>query len=138
MLRYIHALALASVLAFGMTQEAPAGGCAGAGCGCAPAVVLAPPCPPLVQSYLVNQGPALSGPGHYLGQIEDGGPCCYPYVGYVYSGYPYGVFGPGGYARGFYNPYLGYPYADGPFVRYRHGARHPAWPAYRRAYPLVR
>jgi len=76
MLRYI--CALAAVLAFGMIQEAPAGGCAGAGCGCAPAVVLAPPCPPLVQSYLVNQGPALSGPGHYLGQFEDGRPAATP------------------------------------------------------------
>jgi len=77
---------------------------------------VAQPCP-VIESYLVNQGPVLSGPGHYLGQLEDARPCCYPdrypYVGFVYSGYPYGAFGPAsGYPRGFYSPYTGYPFAE--------------------------
>ena len=84
-------------------------------CGCG-TVVAALPCPP-IESYLVNQGPVLSGPGHYLGQLEEARPCCdiyrYPYVGFVYSGYPFGAFGPAtGYPRGFYSPYTGYPYAE--------------------------
>ena len=138
MLRYIGVLAVAAMISLGMTGKVPAGGCPGLGanCGCGPALAVAQPCPPVVQSYLVNQGPVLSGPGHYLGQLEDAPPCCYPYVGFVYSGYPYGAYGPGGYPRGFYNPYIGYPYADpGPYIRYRHGgARHHVWRSYRRAY----
>jgi len=107
---------------------------AGPSCGCTAVIEIAQPCPPVVQSYLVNQGPVLAGPGHYLGQLEDAAPCCYPYVGFVYSGYPYGAYGPGGYPRGFYNPYIGYPYADPPpYIHYRQGgARH--WRPYRRAY----
>jgi hypothetical protein len=114
MLRPVYALVAAVIVSFAMTPEAPAGGCAGASCGCTAVVEIAQPCPPAVQSYLVNQGPVLAGPGHYLGQLEDAAPCCYPYVGFVYSGYPYGAYGPGGYPRGFYNPYIGYPYADPP------------------------
>jgi len=80
---------------------------------------VAPPCAP-TESYLVNQGPVLSGPGHYLAQLEAAPPCCdiyrHPYVGFVYSGYP-----ASGYPRGFYNPYAGYPYVDGypPYYAYR-------------------
>jgi hypothetical protein len=59
------------------------------------------PCRPLGESYLVNQGPVFSGPGHYLRQLEDPAPCCYPYVGSVYSG-PYGAYG---------GSYAGYPHA---------------------------
>ena len=91
MLRSVYALVAAVIVSFAMTAEAPAGGCAGASCGCAGVVAIAQPCPPAVQSYLVNQGPVLAGPGHYLGQLEDAAPCCYPYVGFVYSGYPYGA-----------------------------------------------
>jgi len=134
MLRSVYALVAAVIASFGMTAKAPAGGCAGPSCGCTAVIEIAQPCPPVVQSYLVNQGPVLAGPGHYLGQLEDAAPCCYPYVGFVYSGYPYGAYGPGGYPRGFYNPYIGYPYADPPpYIHYRQGgARH--WRPYRRAY----
>jgi hypothetical protein len=58
----------------------------------------------------------------------------YPYVGYVYSGYPYGLQNSGGYPRGFYSPFTGYPYADPPPYVYRayHGSvrsvrRHPRY-----------
>jgi hypothetical protein len=88
MLRSVYALVAAVIVSFAMTAEAPAGGCAGASCGCPGMVEIAQPCAPVVQSYLVNQGPVLAGPGHYLGQLEDAAPCCYPYVGFVYSGYP--------------------------------------------------
>src|SRR5260370_23250777 len=109
MLRYFRVVAIAATLSLGMMSEVPAGACPGYGanCGCGPVIEVAQPCPPVVQSYLVNQGPVLSGPGHYLGQLEDAPPCCYPYpyVGFVYSGYPYGAYGPGRYPRGLYNPY---------------------------------
>jgi hypothetical protein len=110
MLKYLSVLALAAVASSSVTRDASAGACGG------PATVeLVQPCPP-VESYLVNQGPVLSGPGHYLGQLEEARPCCdvyrYPYVGFVYSGYPYGALGPGGYPRGSYSPYTGYPYAE--------------------------
>jgi hypothetical protein len=115
MLKYLSVLALAAVASSALTRDASAGACGGANCGCAVMVELVQPCPP-VESYLVNQGPVLSGPGHYLGQLEDARPCCdiyrYPYVGFVYSGYPYGAFGPGGYPRGSYSPYTGYPFAE--------------------------
>jgi hypothetical protein len=116
MLRYLAVLAIAATVSLGMVSEAPAGACPGFGanCGCGAVIEVAEPCRPVVESYLVNQGPVLSGPGHYLGQLEDPRPqpCCYPYVGFVYSGYPYGAYGPGGYPRGFYSPYTGYPYAE--------------------------
>jgi hypothetical protein len=118
MTRYcLNLCAVAATLWLGLMTQAPAGGCPGFGanCGCGPvlaAVQVAEPCRPLVESYLVNQGPVFSGPGHYLRQLEDPAPCCYPYVGFVYSGYPYGAYGPGGYPRGSYSPYAGYPYAE--------------------------
>jgi hypothetical protein len=65
--------------------------------------------------YLVNQGPTFTGPGHALPrQLPDLAPPvgAYPYVGYVYSGYPYGLQSSGGYPRGFYSPFTGYPYVD--------------------------
>lgn len=62
--------------------------------------------------YVIEQGPIFTGPGPCLRQPADPPPPAYPYVGHVYTGYPYGAFGPGGYPRGFYSPYLGYPYAE--------------------------
>ena len=112
---YFMGLAIAGMLltTAGGTP-APAGACSGFGanCGCGPAVEVVTPCQPMVESYLVNQGPVFSGPGHYLHQLGEPDPCCYPSVGFVYSGYPYGAYGPGGYPRGFYSPDAGYPYAD--------------------------
>jgi hypothetical protein len=122
-----------AAVSLGVTSDSSAGGCAGSGsCGCG-VVEAAAPCA-TTESYLVNQGPVLSGPGHYLAQLEAAPPCCdiyrYPYVGFVYSGYPYGEFGPKGYPRGYYNPYAGYPYADRipPYYDYyaRRGYRHAA------------
>jgi hypothetical protein len=125
MLRHFTALAIAAILSLGMMTPAPAGSCPGFGanCGCGPVIEVAAPCGPVVESYLVDQGPVFSGPGHYLHQLADPPPCCYPYVGPVYTGYPYGEQGPG-YARGFYSPYAGYPYAEPyPYVgRFHHRA----------------
>jgi hypothetical protein len=140
MLRYLQACAVAATLCLAGITQVPAGGCAGFGadCGCGPAlaaVQVVEPCRPLVESYLVNQGPVFSGPGHYLRQLEDPAPCCYPYVGFVYSGYPYGAYGPGGYPRGSYGPYAGYPYAE----RYPYGGRLPyrgGRPYVTRSFPL--
>jgi hypothetical protein len=74
-------------------------------------------CGPVIESYLVNQGPVFSGPGHYRHQLADPEPCCYPYVGPVFSGYPYGLNDSGGYPRGAYSPFVGYPYAEpAPYV----------------------
>ncbi len=114
MLRLVMAWAVAAALSLAMTAHASADPCGGfsPGCGCGPAVAVVEPCGPLVESYLVNQGPTFSGPGHYLRQAGGSAPCCYPYVGFIYSGYPYGAFGPGGYPRGYYSPYIGYPYAE--------------------------
>jgi hypothetical protein len=139
MLRYFKVFAIAATLSLVMVTHSPAGSCPGFGanCGCGPVIEVVEPCRQVVESYLVNQGPVLSGPGHYLGQLEDPPPCCYPYVGFVYSGYPYGAYGPGGYPRGFYNPYVGYPYAEpGPYIHYRYrGAPRHVWrsaPIYQR------
>jgi hypothetical protein len=81
--------------------------------------------------YLVNQGPVFSGPGHDLPrQLPDAPPAAYPYVGFVYSGYPYGLQNSGGYPRGAYSPFTGYPYVEPPrgyhapsYVNYRLGER---------------
>ena len=82
MLRYLAALAVAATSWLGMVGPAAAG-CPGFGgdCGCGPAVEVAAPCGPVIESYLVNQGPVFSGPGHYRHQLADSEPCCYPYVG---------------------------------------------------------
>jgi hypothetical protein len=130
MLRYSYLFAIAATLCLGVMAQAPAGSCPGFGanCGCGPvAVEVVEPCRPVVESYLVDQGPVFSGPGHYLHQLADPPPCCYPYVGPVYTGYPYGEQGAGGYARGFYSPYAGYPYAEPyPYVgRFHHRAARP-------------
>ncbi len=87
-------------------------------CACGPAVLE----PPLRgEMYVVNQGPVYSGPGPVLRQPHDFAPPYYPYVGYVYSGYPFGR-DRGGYPRGFYNPFVGYPFADPPPPYYRYRA----------------
>ncbi len=118
MLRYLAACAVAATLWLGMVQPSSAG-CAdfGGNCGCAPAVEIAAPCGAVIESYLVNQGPVFSGPGHYRHQLADPEPCCYPYVGPVFTGYPYGLNDSGGYPRGAYSPFAGYPYAEpAPYV----------------------
>jgi hypothetical protein len=130
-------LAATAVLALGIASEAAAGGCCSAiyaNCGCGPVVeqVLVPP-DVVDEMYLVNQGPVYSGPGHSLPrQIPDQAPSDYPYVGFVYSGYPYGLQSSGGYPRGAYSPFVGYPYAEPPPRAYR--ARHRSL----RAYPRYR
>jgi hypothetical protein len=124
MLRFLSVFAIAASLSIALMPKAHAGWCGGgANCGCG-VVVVAQPCAP--EMYLVNQGPVFSGPGHYLHQLADSPPCCYPNVGFVYSGYPYGEYGPGGYPRGSYSPYVGYPYAEPypAFGRWPHGRRH--------------
>jgi hypothetical protein len=107
-------------------------------CGCG-VVVAEPVVVPVEPFLLVNKRPILSGPGHYLQGIgpyvpvdRQGPPAgAYPYVGFVYSGYPYGLQNSGGYPRGSYSPFTGYPYGDPPpTVVYRyHGARrYPHYP----------
>jgi len=113
----LNVLAAAAALALAAVTPAAADGCcpAGyAGCSCEP-------------YYLVNQGPVFTGPGHDLPrQVLDPVPGAYPYVGVIYTGYPWGVQTSGGYPRGLYSPYAGYPYVDPPpgynapsYVKYR-------------------
>jgi hypothetical protein len=127
----IGALAIGGALVAAAATQAAAGCCATQccvgfveSCVCGP-VGLEPPLPG--EMYVVNQGPVLSGPGPVPRQPRDFAPPYYPYVGRVYTGYPYGLDG-GGYPRGFYNPFLGYPYAEAPspYFRYRYygGPRH--------------
>src|SRR6516165_2523039 len=78
MVRFLSIFAIAAGLAMVLMPNAKAGWCGGANCGCG-VVVVAQPCAP--EMYLVNQGPVFSGPGHYLHQLADPPPCCYPYVG---------------------------------------------------------
>ena len=107
----LRVLAVAA-LSLGLAGEAAAGGC------CSVFETGVPP----AESYMVNQGPVFSGPGHAIRrQFPDPvpPPGAYPYVGYVYTGYPYGLQGSAGYPRGFYNPTRGYPYADPPPYIYR-------------------
>ena len=112
----LHVLAIAAVVALGTATQAAAQCCPACDCGPGP------------RSYLVNQGPVFSGPGHYVAQIPDPAPRKYPYVGFVYNGYPYG----------YYRPWIGAPYA-GPRVTYRY---RPAPVYYRqmgpRPWPTVR
>jgi hypothetical protein len=136
--RCTSVLAAAAALSFAFAGEAAAGSCCPT-CGCA-AVVVETDVTPVDPIYVVNRGPAFSGPGHYLSGI---GPFVrdvpmpmprpdYPWVGYLYTGYPYGGQDSGGYPRGSYSPFIGYPYGDPPpKVVYRtHGARH--YPRYSR------
>jgi hypothetical protein len=134
--RCVSVLAAVAALSFTVTGKAEAGCCPT--CGCA-AVVAEPVVVPVEPTYLVNKGPIYSGPGHYLQGIgpfvpeyPEGPPAgAYPYVGFVYSGYPYGLQNSGGYPRGSYSPFTGYPYGDPPpTVVYRyHGARrYPQYP----------
>jgi hypothetical protein len=117
-------LTAAAALVLGAASHAGAGGC------CGPVAEVAVP---YVGNgvYLVNQGPVYSGPGHDLPrQALDPPPSAYPYVGFVYSGYPYGLQSSGGYPRGAYSPFTGYPYVEPPrgyhapsYVNYRMGER---------------
>jgi hypothetical protein len=107
-LRYLVALAIGAAFSLGSASSSGAGSCT-VGITAIPT--------PCVESYLVNQGPVFSGPGHYRHQLADPEPCCYPYVGPVFTGYPYGLNDSGGYPRGFYSPFVGYPYAEpAPYV----------------------
>ena len=114
---YAAAAALSLVAA---TQATAGGGCCPAvygGCGCGPTL-------PLGQQFIepydistgvcvVNQGPIFTGPGHYLARERPNNvPGPYPYVGVVFTGYPYGLQSSGGYPRGLYSPYTGYPYSE--------------------------
>jgi hypothetical protein len=111
----LNVLAAAVALSLAAATEATAGGCCPEpynNCPCAPGAVLEP-YDASGGIYLVNQGPVYSGPGPALPrQAPDLVPAGYPYVGFVYSGYPYGLQNAGGYPRGFYSPYAGYPYAE--------------------------
>ena len=115
-------LAAAAALSLGAVTQASAQCCPGSG-----------------QAYLVNQGPVFSGPGQDLPrQVPDAPPPAYPYVGFVFSDYPYGLQSSGGYPRGMYSAYTGFPYVDPPpgrnapsYVNYRQGER--AGRAYRRS-----
>ena len=67
-------------------------------CRCAP-VVVQKVLVPVEPMYVVNQGPVYSGPGHYLNGFG-------PFVGAIPGpGYPYN----GGYPRGSYRAFTGYP-----------------------------
>jgi len=109
--KFLSPLAVAAALSLGIPGEARAGGCCPT-CGCATAALVAGP----AQIYVVNRGPVFSGPGHHVRPgpelRPDVLPGSYPYVGPVYSGYPYGLQDSGGYPRGFYSPFVGYPYAE--------------------------
>src|SRR5262245_5866912 len=91
------------------------------------------------QAYLLNQGPVFTGPGQDLPrQAPDMPPPAYPYVGHVFTGYPYGLQSSGGYPRGMYSAYTGFPYVEPPpgfnapsYTNYRQGPR--AGRAYRRS-----
>jgi hypothetical protein len=115
------ALVIGGMLVIAAATKASAQCCIGfvESCTCGPAV-LEPPLPG--EKYVVNQGPVYNGPGLVLRQPRDFSPPYYPYAGYVYSGYPVGIDG-GGYPRGFYSPYTGYPFAEPPpFYRYHYRA----------------
>jgi hypothetical protein len=118
--------AVAAALSLGAaTQAAAGGGCCPevyGGCGCGLSLPLGQQViePYDISSgvYVVNQGPVISGPGHYLARESPNGvPGPYPYVGVIFTGYPYGVQNSGGYPRGTYSPFTGYPYVDPPPYR---------------------
>jgi hypothetical protein len=113
--------AVAAALSLGAaTQAAAGGGCCPplyGGCGCGLTLPLGQQViePYDISSgvYVVNQGPIFTGPGHYLARESPNAvPGPYPYVGVVFSGYPYGQQSSGGYPRGLYSPYTGYPYSE--------------------------
>src|SRR5437764_6512948 len=105
-------LCFAATLAIGWHVEAIAGGCcpvAYVDCGCGAG-----------ETYVVNQGPLFSGPGHELERrVPDLMPSGYPYGGHVYSGYPYGMQISGRYPRGHFSPFAGYPHAEPYRLYYR-------------------
>jgi hypothetical protein len=135
-LKVLAGSVVTATLALGIASEAAAGGCCPgiyASCGCGPVVEQVLVAPVVMdEMYLVNQGPVFSGPGHNLPrQFPDEPPGAYPYVGYVYSGYPYGLQDSGGYPRGAYSPFTGYPYAE-PLPRGAYRVRHRSVRAYPR------
>ena len=84
-------------------------------------------CPVAVtERSVVEQAPIFTGPGPCLRQPNEPAPAAYSYVGHVFTGYPYGEYGIGGCPRGFYSPYLGYPYAEpyAPVPLWRHRPLH--------------
>jgi hypothetical protein len=116
--RRLDMLAAAAALSLTAAAPAAAGGCCPApysNCPCAPLAVAEPFVAPS-GIYVVNLGPVYSGPGPYLPREPSVNPLAlsggYPYVGSVYTGYPYGLQNAGGYPRGSYSPYTGYPYAE--------------------------
>ena len=114
----LPALAAAAALSLAALPAAAAGCCPEPynNCPCAPTVPLEP-YDITGGIYVVNQGPVFSGPGPVPRQWADPEPYGNPYVGFVFSGYPYGLQHSGGYARGFYSPNAGYPYAESyPYV----------------------
>jgi hypothetical protein len=124
MSRGLKELAVAAALALGVAAPAHAG------C-CVVGEVLVEPVE-VGQMYVVNQGPILAGPGHYLRrESPDALPYAggYPYVGPIYTGYPYGLQNSGGYPRGSYSPFTGYPYVEPP-----HGLNAPSYVKYRMSY----
>jgi hypothetical protein len=129
-------LATGAALAFAVAGDAAAGCCPApaADCSCGPVAALVPVVPvPVEQIYVVNQGPVFSGPGPYVRQFSEAAPAAYPYVGPVFAGYPYGLQNSGGYPRGYYSPYTGYPYAE-PAPRHAYRAHYRSVRAYPR-YP---
>jgi hypothetical protein len=98
--------------AFGMSAAlllgaaTPAGAQCCAGCNCGAGYVIGTIVVPGPRSYLVDQGPVYSGPGHYVEQEAAPPPRKFPYVGFVFSGYPYGYHDAYvGAPRRFYHPY---------------------------------
>jgi len=125
-MKYSVAL-LAVVGALVAAGEAAAGCCPACGCPVAAPVVVEQVVVSVDPIYVVNRGPQYSGPGHYLSglgpfvrDVPDPLPSpYYPYIGFLYTGYPYGLQNSGGYPRGSYSPFTGYPYADPPPYVYR-------------------
>jgi hypothetical protein len=132
MIRRLDLLAAATALV--LATPAAAGGCCVmpySNCPCSPVIVPEPFDTMGSGIYIVDQGPVFSGPGPALPrQVRVAAPTVYPYVGHVFTGYPYGVANSGGYPRGSYSPFAGYPYVDPPpglnapsYVKYRMGHR---------------
>ena len=126
---------LKALAAGGAISLAIAGSAAANCCGAVAAypVLTVPPIDPI---YVVNRGPIYSGPGPYLSgmgpfvrEVPDVRPGPYPYVGPVFTGYPWGFQNSGGYPRGAYSPFTGYPYAEpAPPRPYRAVRRYPRYP----------
>jgi hypothetical protein len=81
----LRLMAAAAAVWLGAAAPAAAGGCCPGGdaaCDCGP--IAAPVAVQvLTRSYVVEQGPLFSGPGHYVKQMPQAAPRKYPYVGYL-------------------------------------------------------